>query len=123
MLTRTDGTTGALSGVRVIDFSQVMAGPYCTMLLADMGADVIKIEPPEGDSSRKLVGGHGTESAGFWAVNRNKRSVVVNLKDRKGAEVCRRLAGGPTSWWKTSGRARSSGWGWAMRRCARCIRV
>ncbi len=94
MLTQTDGTTGALSGVRVIDFSQVMAGPYCTMLLADMGADVIKIEPPEGDSSRKLVGGHGTESAGFWAVNRNKRGVVVNLKDPKGADLCRRLAGG-----------------------------
>jgi len=93
MLTRTDGTAGALSGVRILDFSQVMAGPYCTMLLSDMGADVIKIEPPEGDSSRRTSTGRGTESPGFWAVNRNKRSVVVNLKDAKGVEVCRRLAG------------------------------
>ncbi len=94
MLTRADGTSaaGALAGVRVLDFSQVMAGPYCTMLLADMGADVIKIEPPEGDSSRKLGAGGGTESAGFWALNRNKRGVVLNLKDPKGLDVCRRIA-------------------------------
>ncbi len=94
MPTRTDSPSaaGALAGVRVLDFSQVMAGPYCTMLLADMGADVIKIEPPDGDSSRRLGAGRGTESPGFWAVNRNKRGVVLNLKDPEGIDLCRRIA-------------------------------
>jgi formyl-CoA transferase len=58
-----------------------------------MGADVIKIEPPDGDASRRLGGGRGRERAAFWAVNRNKRGVVVDLKHPKGVEVCRRLAG------------------------------
>jgi formyl-CoA transferase len=84
--------SGALSGVRVVDLSQVMAGPYCTMLLADMGADVIKVEPPEGDSSRRWGASDEVETAGFWAVNRNKRDIVVNLKDPRGIEICHRLA-------------------------------
>ncbi|MGQ0571603.1 MAG: CaiB/BaiF CoA transferase family protein [Armatimonadota bacterium] len=94
MLTR--DSSSALAGVRVLDFSQVMAGPYCTMLLGDMGADIIKVEPPEGDSSRqmgaRLDARLERESPSYWAVNRNKRSVVVNLKDPRGADVCRRLA-------------------------------
>ena len=89
---RADGERSALAGVRVLDLSQVMAGPFCTMLLADMGADVIKVEPPGGDSSRQMGASLGTESPSFWALNRNKRGVVVNLKDPKGAEICRRLA-------------------------------
>lgn len=83
---------GALDGVRVLDFSQVMAGPFCTMLLADMGADVIKVEPPEGDSSRRMGLSKDGEGPTFWAVNRNKRGIVVNLKDPRGVELCRRLA-------------------------------
>jgi len=86
--------SGALAGVRVLDFSQVMAGPYCAMLLGDMGADVIKIEPPYGDSSRQMRGSVGMESPPYWAVNRNKRSVVVNLREPEGVEVCRRLVRG-----------------------------
>jgi len=74
----------ALDGVRVLDFSQVMAGPFCTMLLADMGADVIKVEPPEGDSSRRMGLSKGGEGPTFWAVNRNKRGIAVNLKDPRG---------------------------------------
>ena len=83
----------ALSGVRVLDVTQLMAGPFCAMLLGDLGADVIKIEPPGGgDSTRKMAGSLGTESPSFWAVNRNKRGMVLNLKDPRGQAVFRSLA-------------------------------
>jgi formyl-CoA transferase len=68
-----------------------MAGPFCAMILADLGADVIKIEPPSGDSARQAVGAVGSESPAFNAVNRGKRSLVVNLKQRAGQEVFKRL--------------------------------
>jgi formyl-CoA transferase len=83
---------GALSGIRVLDVTQVMAGPFCTMLLADFGADVVKIEPPGGDSTRAVPGGSGTDSPSFNAVNRGKRSAVVNLKTAGGRETLQRLA-------------------------------
>lgn len=73
-----------LTGIRVLDVSQVMAGPFCCMLLGDMGADVIKVEPPQvGDSSRRSMGFRlkGEDSPGFLALNRNKRSIVLDLKD------------------------------------------
>jgi formyl-CoA transferase len=82
----------ALSGVRVLDATQVMAGPFCTMLLGDLGADVVKVEPPEGDSIRAIAGARGSESPGFWSLNRNKRSIVLNLKTAKGQELFRCLA-------------------------------
>lgn len=82
----------ALAGVRVLDITQVMAGPFCAMLLGDLGADVIKVEPPGGDSTRHMAGSTGRESPSFWAVNRNKRGIVVNLKDPRGQEIVRRLA-------------------------------
>ncbi|HEU5300409.1 MAG TPA: CoA transferase, partial [bacterium] len=81
----------ALTGLRVLDLSQVMAGPYCTMLLGDLGADVIKVEPPGGDSTRQMAGASGGESSSFWAVNRNKRGIVVNLKADEGAKILRAL--------------------------------
>jgi formyl-CoA transferase len=81
----------ALEGLRVIDLTQVMAGPYCAMMLADLGADVIKIEPPSGDSSRQMPGGAGAESPGFNAVNRGKRSIVVDLKAADGRAIAHRL--------------------------------
>jgi crotonobetainyl-CoA:carnitine CoA-transferase CaiB-like acyl-CoA transferase len=83
---------GALAGIRVIDVTQVMAGPFCAMVLADLGADVIKIEPPAGDSTRGMAGASGTDSPSFNAVNRGKRSVVVNLKAPEGRSVVTRLA-------------------------------
>jgi formyl-CoA transferase len=83
---------GALEGLRVIDVTQVMAGPFCAMMLADFGADVIKVEPPAGDSTRTMPGAVGTDSPSFNAVNRGKRSVVLNLKTPDGVEALRRLA-------------------------------
>lgn len=82
----------ALSGLRVLDVTQVMAGPYCAMLLCDMGADVIKIESPRGDSSRRMAGARGTDSPGFNAVNRGKRGIVVDLKTPSGQAVVARLS-------------------------------
>jgi len=84
--------SGALAGLRVIDLTQVMAGPFCTMLLADFGADVIKIEPPAGDSTRTMPGAVGTDTPSFNAVNRGKRSVVLNLKTQAGVEAVKTLA-------------------------------
>ncbi len=81
-----------LHGLRVVDVTQVMAGPYCAMLLCDMGADVIKVEPPAGDSSRRMAGAQGRDSAAFNAVNRGKRGIVVDLKTDAGREVVARLA-------------------------------
>lgn len=76
--------SAALDGLRVVDLTQVMAGPFCTMLLADLGADVIKIEPPGGDLSRSMGGDRlklkGDDRAPFMALNRNKRSVVLDLR-------------------------------------------
>jgi formyl-CoA transferase len=83
---------GALAGLRVIDLTQEMAGPFCTMLLADFGADVIKIEPPGGDSTRTMPGAIGTDSPSFNAVNRGKRSVVLNLKTPAGVAMVKALA-------------------------------
>jgi crotonobetainyl-CoA:carnitine CoA-transferase CaiB-like acyl-CoA transferase len=79
-----------LAGLRVLDISQVMAGPFCCMLLGDMGADVIKIEPPRvGDSTRHSMGFRlkGEDSPGFLALNRNKRSITLDLKDEADREV------------------------------------
>ena len=84
-----------LEGVRVLDISQVMAGPFACMLLADMGADVIKIEPPgTGDQTRGAMGFKmkGPDSLGFLNMNRNKRSVVLNLKSEAGRTLLLRLA-------------------------------
>jgi formyl-CoA transferase len=83
-----------LQGVRVLDVSQVMAGPFCSMLLGDMGADVIKIEPPDGgDQTRRAMGFKlkGNDSLGFFNLNRNKRSLVLNLKGKAAREVFYRL--------------------------------
>jgi crotonobetainyl-CoA:carnitine CoA-transferase CaiB-like acyl-CoA transferase len=83
----------ALEGIRVVDVTQVMAGPFCAMQLCDMGADVIKVEPPEGDSTRRMAGASGQDSAAFNAVNRGKRGIVLDLKTPGGQRALRRLLG------------------------------
>lgn len=83
-----------LDGVRVLDVSQIMAGPFCSMLLGDMGADVIKIEPPpEGDQTRRAMAlkMKGKDSLGFFNLNRNKRSFVLDLKTQAARQVFYRL--------------------------------
>src|SRR6202049_233643 len=85
--------TGPLDGLKVIDLSHIMAGPACSMLLADMGADVIKVEKiPGGDDARRMVPPTvADESAAFLIMNRNKRGVALNLKTEAGRGVLSRL--------------------------------
>ena len=85
--------TSPLAGMVVLDLTQIMAGPVCTMLLADMGADVIKIERPNGGDDTRRMGPPyaGGLAAGFLALNRNKRSLALNLQDDRGRQVFRRL--------------------------------
>ena len=85
--------SSALGNVRIVDLTQHLAGPFCTMLLADMGAEVLKVEPPWGDASRSspqypMIEGH---SSYFMTVNRNKRSIALDLKSEGGVEVLKRL--------------------------------
>ena len=92
---------GPLEGIRILDLSRAMAGPYCTMMLGDLGAEVIKVERPgRGDESRgwgpPFVGQSADNSSGesayFLSVNRNKRSITVNLKSSEGKAIIQRLA-------------------------------
>src|SRR5499425_1707066 len=84
---------GPLTGLRVIDLTHVMAGPTCTLMLADMGAEVIKIEKaPSGDDSRHMIPPKiGEEAAAFLMMNRNKRGIVLDLKTEGGRTILRRL--------------------------------
>ena len=97
-----DNPKGPLSGLRVFDMTRVLAGPTCTQILGDLGADVIKIERPgQGDDSRSMgppyladaQGKDTVESAYFLSVNRNKRSVTLNLTSRQGQQLARRMIG------------------------------
>ena len=104
----------ALAGLRVLDLSRVLAGPLCTAILGDLGAEVIKVERPEwGDDTRQwgppwAEGSAGREAAYFLAVNRNKRSIAVDMKTEAGRAA-------PTCWWRTSRRARWTDGGWATK--------
>ena len=85
---------GALAGIRVVDLTRILAGPFCTQLLADMGAEVIKVEPPAGDPVRgqgAMVDGYSWYFAQF---NRNKKSVVLNLYSDEGKASLTRLLEG-----------------------------
>jgi crotonobetainyl-CoA:carnitine CoA-transferase CaiB-like acyl-CoA transferase len=83
-----------LAGLRVLDYGQYVAGPFATMLLADLGADVVKVEPPRGDEWRRYDPFEEGESRYFYALNRGKRSIVLDLKSDPGRERSRRLIAG-----------------------------
>ncbi len=82
-----------LEGMKVLDLTQIMAGPVCTMLLADMGANVVKVEKPDGGDDTRRMGPPftGAWASGFLALNRNKRSLCLNLREEEGRQVFRRL--------------------------------
>ena len=83
---------GPLTGVRVLDLTHTLAGPFATMILADLGAEVIKVEPPNGDETRSWSPRIDGESVYFMSVNRGKKSIVVDLKTREGVDIVRRIA-------------------------------
>jgi crotonobetainyl-CoA:carnitine CoA-transferase CaiB-like acyl-CoA transferase len=85
------GSTLPLDGIRVVEFTHMVMGPTCGMILADLGAEVIKVEPLAGDNTRRLLG----SGAGFFAMfNRNKKSLAVNVKDPRGLEIVLKLVAG-----------------------------
>ena len=109
-MTESAGSELPLTGLRVLDFTRVLAGPLCTMLLGDMGAEVIKIEDPRhGDDTREWAPFVGGWSTYFLSVNRNKKSVAIDLKSVEGKTLLTELFDRPTCSWKIFGPARSSG--------------
>src|SRR3981189_3066887 len=86
---------GPLEGLRVIDLTRVLAGPFCTQSLGDLGAEVLKIEPPDrGDETRHFPPFIAGESHYFLGINRNKKSLVIDLQQEPGADILRRLVAG-----------------------------
>ena len=86
---------GTLSGVKVLDFTEYIAGPYCGQMLADMGADVTKVEPLIGDYWRLSTQVAPNESRGFIALNKGKKSIAIDLARPEGRELAQRLAAAP----------------------------
>jgi crotonobetainyl-CoA:carnitine CoA-transferase CaiB-like acyl-CoA transferase len=87
-------TDGPLAGVRVLDLSRVLAGPYCSMTLADMGADIIKVENPKGGDITRAWGPPwaGDEATYYLSANRGKRSIAIDLRDPAGVAITKRIA-------------------------------
>jgi len=88
---KSSGFGGPLAGIKVLDFSRVVAGPLCGLYFADLGAEVIKVEAPNGDENRKWEPTLAGTSAGFFYLNRGKRGMTLNLKSEAGQEVLREL--------------------------------
>ncbi|MBI3988032.1 MAG: CoA transferase, partial [candidate division NC10 bacterium] len=86
---------GPLQGIKVLDLSRILAGPFCSMILADLGAEVIKVEEPrKGDETRSWGPPFvGEESAYYLSINRNKKSIAIDLRQEAGREIVYRLAG------------------------------
>ena len=97
-LTSSTVATSPLDGIKVLDMTRVLAGPFATMVLSDLGAEVIKVERPGGgDDTRAwgppfLEGKEGRESAYFLSVNRNKQSICIDMKSKKGKQILQQLA-------------------------------
>lgn len=87
-----DNSTLPLAGVKVVDFTRVLSGPFCTALLGDLGAEIIKIEPPQGDDYRAIAPMRNEQSALFTVMNRNKKSLVLDLKKPEAVALAQELA-------------------------------
>ena len=102
-----------LSGIKVVELCHLIAGPYCCQMLADEGATVIKVEPPEGELTRHRAPARktpeGEVTAYYASLNRNKQSIVLDLKNPEGASVMAKLLKAPTSLSRTCGCRRWSG--------------
>src|SRR6187399_2786775 len=112
------GTGLPLEGVRVVEMTHMVMGPTCGMILAQLGAEVIKVEPPAGDKTRSL-GGMGTSF--FPLFNRGKRSVVLDFA--RPARPCIGCWRAPTCSWKISATGSSKGRGWVRTNCVENIRI
>ena len=109
--------TTSLGKVRIVDFSRVLSGPYSTLILGDLGADIIKVEEPtEGDATRENRPFVNGQSHYFLSLNRNKRSLGLNLKTPEGQQVARKLAS-----WKISVPERWMRWASVMKAWPRSI--
>ena len=83
---------GPLSGIKIIDLTSMVSGPMCSMILADQGAEVIKVEPVIGDQVRHMATPHNGVNAPFYSVNRGKKSLAIDLKSKEGKEILLKLA-------------------------------
>ena len=108
--------TRPLSGLRIVDLTTIMMGPWCTRIVADLGADVIKVEAPEGDSSR--YGGNARNrgmGGGFQHTAKRKRSLVLDLKKPAARDVILRLTAEADAFVSNIRPPPSTGWGWATK--------
>jgi len=110
-----DRTGGSARRIRVLEIGNFMAGPFCAMQLADLGADVIKVENPDGGDAVRNTGPFlEGESSNFIRLNRNKRSLAIDLKHDTGKELFRNSPCAPTSWSRISARVRCARSAWTI---------
>ena len=111
---------GAMAGLKVIDCARVLGGPYCTQILADHGATVIKIEPPQGDETRDWGPPfHEGDASYFVGLNRNKRSIGLDLRNEQAARCCCACSRAPTCCWRITSPAPWRNGASATKRCCR----
>ena len=116
-MTKNVEPSGALAGVKVVDLTRVLGGPYCTQILGDHGADVIKIEPPQGDEVRDWGPPfHEGDASYYIGLNRNKRSIALDLSKEEGREILLRLLEGADVLIENYKPQSMEKWGLGMRR-------